>query len=96
MKLRIILTIINTYLCCPHIVTIFRKVAKVLQDDEKSKKRKSDSPISDLVAPEDVVKEKRSVMTSPVAVQSTSAQTENAAPDGGPADEGETIINCVC
>ena len=63
-----------------------------MQDDEKSKKRKSDSPISDLVAPEDVVKEKRSVMTSPVAVQSTSAQTDNAAPDGGPADEGETLI----
>ena len=73
----------NTY-----ILTICRKVAKVSQDVEKSKKRKSDSPISELVGPEDVVKEKRSVMTSPVAVQSTSAQTESVAL-GAQEGEGE-------
>ena len=68
-----------------------------MQDDEKSKKRKSDSPISDLVGPEDARKEKRSVMTSPVAVQSTSAQTENTAPDGGQAqsNDGKHSIRIV-
>ena len=70
-----------------------------MQDDDKSKKRKSDSPISDLVGPEDALKEKRSVMTSPVAVQSTSAQTENTAPDGGPGqaqpNDGKHLIGIV-
>ena len=73
--------------------SIFRKVAKVLQNAEKSNKRKSDSPISELVGSEDVIKEKRSVMTSPVAVQSTSAQTENTAPGAG-TDDGE-VSNSV-
>ena len=67
--------------------TFCRKVAKVLQDD-KSKKRKSDSPIADLLGSENVVKEKRSAMTSPIAVQSTSAQTENTGQEGGQAAEG--------
>ena len=48
----------------------------MVDDAEKAKKRKSESPISDVVREENVCKEKKSVMTSPTGAQTATAQTD--------------------
>ena len=65
----------------------------MVDDAEKAKKRKSESPISDVVREENVCKEKKSVMTSPMVAQTASAQTEQGESAG--VTEGASILVCL-
>ena len=62
----------------------------MVDDADKAKKRKSESPISDVVREENVCKEKKSVMTSPVGAQTASVQTEQGESAG--VTEGASVL----
>ena len=61
----------------------------MLENAENSKKRKSESPTSDLAKEENVVKEKRSAMTS------ASAQTDQHQATSSPGDSNEGLQNVM-
>ena len=65
----------------------------MVDDAEKAKKRKSESPISDVVREENVCKEKKSVMTSSMGAQTETAQTDQRESAG--VREGASILVCL-
>ena len=62
----------------------------MVDDAEKAKKRKSESPISDVVREENVCKEKKSVMSSPMGATAQTDQGESAG-----VTEGASILVCL-
>ena len=64
----------------------------MVDDAEKAKKRKSESPISDVVREENVCKEKKSVMTSPVGAQTATVQTEHGDGESAGVTEGASVL----